>query len=72
MTLSLSNHLAADSAAQALRRDVRDGLTQTPKSLPPTNATCASLRTRSANELPSLIVLPFRLMPISSEIFGNA
>jgi L-histidine N-alpha-methyltransferase len=35
MTLSLSNHLAADSAAQALRRDVRDGLTQTPKSLPP-------------------------------------
>jgi L-histidine Nalpha-methyltransferase len=35
MTLSLSNHLAADSAAQALREDVRDGLTQTPKSLPP-------------------------------------
>jgi L-histidine N-alpha-methyltransferase len=35
MTLSLSNHLAADSAASALRRDVRDGLTQTPKSLPP-------------------------------------
>ena len=35
MTLSLSNHLAADSAAMALRRDVRDGLTQTPKSLPP-------------------------------------
>jgi L-histidine N-alpha-methyltransferase len=35
MTLSLSNHLAADSAATALRRDVRDGLTQTPKSLPP-------------------------------------
>jgi L-histidine N-alpha-methyltransferase len=35
MTLSLSNFLAADSAAQALRRDVRDGLTQTPKSLPP-------------------------------------
>jgi L-histidine N-alpha-methyltransferase len=35
MTLSLSNHLAADSAAQALRRDVRGGLTQTPKSLPP-------------------------------------
>ena len=35
MTLSLSNHLAADSAARALRRDVRDGLTQTPKSLPP-------------------------------------
>ena len=35
MTLSLSNHLAADSAAQRLRRDVYDGLTQTPKSLPP-------------------------------------
>jgi L-histidine Nalpha-methyltransferase len=35
MTLSLSNHLAADSAVRALRRDVRDGLTQTPKSLPP-------------------------------------
>ena len=35
MTLSLSNYLAADSAAQALRRDVRDGLTRTPKSLPP-------------------------------------
>ncbi|PXX13301.1 L-histidine N(alpha)-methyltransferase [Mycolicibacterium moriokaense] len=35
MTLSLSNHLAADSAARALRRDVRDGLAQTPKSLPP-------------------------------------
>ncbi|MDT5216315.1 MAG: L-histidine Nalpha-methyltransferase [Mycobacterium sp.] len=35
MTLSLSNYLAADSAAQALRRDVGDGLTQTPKSLPP-------------------------------------
>lgn len=35
MTLSLSNHLAADSAAQALRRDVREGLAQTPKSLPP-------------------------------------
>ncbi len=35
MTLWLSNHLAADSTAQALRRDVRDGLTQTPKSLPP-------------------------------------
>jgi L-histidine N-alpha-methyltransferase len=35
MTLSLSNHLAADSAMRALRRDVRDGLTQTPKSLPP-------------------------------------
>lgn len=35
MTLSLSNHLAADSAAQALRRDVQAGLTRTPKSLPP-------------------------------------
>ncbi|MGX9788540.1 L-histidine N(alpha)-methyltransferase [Mycobacterium sp. MMS18-G62] len=35
MTLSLSNFLAADSAAKALRRDVRDGLSQTPKSLPP-------------------------------------
>jgi L-histidine Nalpha-methyltransferase len=35
MTVSLSNYLAADSAAQALRRDVRDGLTRTPKSLPP-------------------------------------
>lgn len=35
MTFSLSNYLAADSAATALRRDVHDGLTQTPKSLPP-------------------------------------
>jgi L-histidine N-alpha-methyltransferase len=35
MALSLSNFLAADSAAQALRRDVREGLTQTPKALPP-------------------------------------
>lgn len=35
MTLSLSNYLAAESAATALRRDVYDGLTQTPKSLPP-------------------------------------
>jgi L-histidine N-alpha-methyltransferase len=35
MTLSLSNHLAADSAAQALRRDVEAVLTETPKSLPP-------------------------------------
>jgi L-histidine N-alpha-methyltransferase len=35
MTLSLSNYLAADSAALALRRDVRDGLAQMPKSLPP-------------------------------------
>ncbi|SEH59874.1 L-histidine Nalpha-methyltransferase [Mycolicibacterium rutilum] len=35
MTLSLSNHLSADSAATALRRDVLDGLTGSPKSLPP-------------------------------------
>lgn len=35
MTLSLSNHLAADSAYHALRRDVLDGLQSTPKSLPP-------------------------------------
>jgi L-histidine N-alpha-methyltransferase len=35
MTLTLSNHLAADSADRALRRDVFDGLQQTPKSLPP-------------------------------------
>lgn len=35
MTLTLSNYLAADSAATALRRDVRDGLTRTPKMLPP-------------------------------------
>ncbi|OMC51474.1 dimethylhistidine N-methyltransferase [Mycobacterium sp. IS-2888] len=35
MTLSLSNHLAADSAHHALRRDVLDGLRRTPKSLPP-------------------------------------
>ncbi|MCV7029269.1 L-histidine N(alpha)-methyltransferase [Mycobacterium sherrisii] len=35
MTLSLSNHLAADSAYHALRRDVFDGLRRTPKSLPP-------------------------------------
>jgi L-histidine N-alpha-methyltransferase len=35
MTVSLSNHLAADSAAVALRRDVYEGLTQTPKTLPP-------------------------------------
>ncbi|KUI05683.1 L-histidine N(alpha)-methyltransferase [Mycobacterium sp. IS-3022] len=34
-TLTLSNHLSADSAAVALRRDVLDGLTQQPKSLPP-------------------------------------
>jgi L-histidine Nalpha-methyltransferase len=35
MTLSLSNHLAEDSAYQALRRDVVDGLRSSPKSLPP-------------------------------------
>jgi L-histidine Nalpha-methyltransferase len=35
MTLTLSNHLAADSAYHALRRDVLDGLQRTPKSLPP-------------------------------------
>jgi L-histidine Nalpha-methyltransferase len=35
MTLSLCNHLAADSAYQALRRDVLDGLRGSPKSLPP-------------------------------------
>jgi L-histidine N-alpha-methyltransferase len=35
MTLSLSNHLAADSAYHALRRDVSQGLLQMPKSLPP-------------------------------------
>jgi len=35
MALSLSNHLAADSAYHALRRDVLDGLQKTPKSLPP-------------------------------------
>jgi L-histidine Nalpha-methyltransferase len=35
MTLSLCNHLAADSAYQALRRDVLDGLAVSPKSLPP-------------------------------------
>lgn len=35
MTLTLSNYLAADSAATALRRDVREGLSQTPKMLPP-------------------------------------
>lgn len=35
MTYTLSNYLAADSAAEALRRDVREGLTQSPKSLPP-------------------------------------
>jgi L-histidine N-alpha-methyltransferase len=35
MTLSVCNHLAADSAYQALRRDVLDGLAGSPKSLPP-------------------------------------
>jgi L-histidine Nalpha-methyltransferase len=35
MTLSLSNYLSADSAYEALRRDVFDGLRKTPKSLPP-------------------------------------
>ena len=35
MTLSLANHLAADSAYHALRRDVLEGLRKTPKSLPP-------------------------------------
>jgi L-histidine N-alpha-methyltransferase len=35
MTLTLSNHLAADSAYQALSRDVRDGLQRSPKTLPP-------------------------------------
>ncbi|CAJ1495032.1 L-histidine N(alpha)-methyltransferase [[Mycobacterium] burgundiense] len=35
MTVLLSNHLPADHAARELRNDVRDGLTGTPKSLPP-------------------------------------
>ncbi|MEW5810755.1 MAG: L-histidine N(alpha)-methyltransferase [Actinomycetota bacterium] len=35
MTFSLENYLAADAAEEALRRDVQDGLTATPKSLPP-------------------------------------
>ena len=35
MTLTLSNHLAADSAFEALCRDVRAGLASSPKSLPP-------------------------------------
>jgi len=35
MPFSLSNYLAADSAAHALRKDVREGLCRTPKSLPP-------------------------------------
>ena len=33
--LSIANYLAADAADEALRRDVRQGLSQTPKSLPP-------------------------------------
>src|SRR5246500_139641 len=35
MSVMLANHLEADSANRALRRDVRHGLAQTPKSLPP-------------------------------------
>src|ERR1044072_4376197 len=35
MTFALSNYLSANSAAEALCRDVRGGLTQTPKTLPP-------------------------------------
>ncbi|BBY19120.1 L-histidine N(alpha)-methyltransferase [Mycolicibacterium litorale] len=35
MTFTLATYLAADSAADALRRDVRDGLTASPKALPP-------------------------------------
>jgi L-histidine Nalpha-methyltransferase len=35
MTPTLSNHLAADSAFEALCRDVRDGLQSSPKTLPP-------------------------------------
>ncbi|HUO38435.1 MAG TPA: L-histidine N(alpha)-methyltransferase [Mycobacterium sp.] len=35
MSIMLANHLAADSATRALRRDVSRGLRQTPKSLPP-------------------------------------
>ena len=35
MTFTLSNFLAADAATQALRDDVRTGLQQNPKSLPP-------------------------------------
>src|ERR1700752_993358 len=35
VALLLSNHLAADSASAALRRDVFEGLMKTPKSLPP-------------------------------------
>ena len=35
MGVMLSNHLAADSANRALRRDVLQGLRETPKTLPP-------------------------------------
>ncbi len=35
MTLSVSNHLAEDSAYHALRRDVLEGLRKSPKCLPP-------------------------------------
>ncbi len=35
MTISLVNHLAAESATRALRRDVLNGMSATPKSLPP-------------------------------------
>lgn len=35
MTMTLENHLASGAAAQALRRDVRQGLTADAKSLPP-------------------------------------
>ncbi|WP_046318032.1 L-histidine N(alpha)-methyltransferase [Mycobacterium sp. UM_Kg1] len=35
MTVSIANHLAADAARSALRQDVRHGLAQVPKSLPP-------------------------------------
>jgi L-histidine Nalpha-methyltransferase len=35
MSVMLANHLEADSANRALRRDVFDGLQQKPKSLPP-------------------------------------
>ncbi|OMC05620.1 dimethylhistidine N-methyltransferase [Mycolicibacter heraklionensis] len=35
MTVTIANHLAADAARSALREDVRNGLGQRPKSLPP-------------------------------------
>lgn len=35
MTFTLATYLAADSAAQMLRHDVRNGLAQSPKTLPP-------------------------------------